>query len=629
MMRIRTINHRDVAHGFRLHISFPVRYSLPPVFRVFCYLLFSTFIAAQDASNDLRFTRDSKLLLTAIEPPLDPYRVAKACQRLAEVGGDDAVEKLGKLLPHPDLSNYGRHALEGIASEKAKAELRKQLNQAKGKELVGLIHSIGRVRDNAAVDDLLKLAIASTTTQETREVIAKAFLLIGSQESLAAITKILPSNSLSKLPSSSNHALELDSLLSQLRSTTPGESFAAVRRLRNATDNRETLAKQLLEKLSGLPSEARLPVLQAIESWKLKLDSAAVLGVVRDESAEVRASGIRLAAPGATESMIATYFNAAGSEEWVVAIAAKECLIDWLTSIEIDPFLITMTSNQEQLKRLLAVELIGERRILAATPRLVEMLDKSSGAERIAVIRSLGGCCDASELPRLLLLATDSLESPDRTAAREAIRLACIRLPQQACAEAIASTIPKSDEAAKNYLFEQLTSVGGEVAMTTVVRAAKSSDPVLQDLGTKSLGEWSTPDAAESLRELAQNLTNAKYQTRAIRAYLRIAKQLDIPMASRVEICRNAITISDRPEEQSLALAVLKQYPSLDGLDVAASLLDREKGGEAVCATIVAMATKLIDRSPDRVKPILRRVSEVTQSLELKNACSRFLGDKS
>jgi hypothetical protein len=113
--------------------------------------------------------------------------------------------------------------------------------------------------------------------------------------------------------------------------------------------------------------------------------------------------------------------------------------------------------------------------------------------------------------------------------------------------------------------------------MTTVVGAAKSSDPVLQDLGTKSLGEWSTPDAAESLRELAKNLTNAKYQTRAIRAYLRIAKQLDIPMASRVEICRNAIKISDRPEEQSLARAVLKQYPSL----------------------------------------------------ELKNACSRLLGDKS
>ncbi len=152
--------------------------------------------------------------------------------------------------------------------------------------------------------------------------------------------------------------------------------------------------------------------------------------------------------------------------------------------------------------------------------------------------------------------------------------------------------------------------------MKQVVDAAGSNDPVLQDLGTQALGDWPTPDAAEPLLMLAGRLEDEKLRTRAVRAYLRIAKQLDIPLASRVDICRNALKLSDRSDEANLVLGILRQYPSLDGLAVVASMLEMPKLREPVCSTIIAISQKLYSKSPDTVRPIVEKTLQTTKNKE-------------
>ena len=83
---------------------------------------------------------------------------AITCKRLAVIGTKDATAALGKLLPDPELSSWARIALEAITDPSADQVLRDALDQAEGRQLVGVINSIGVRRDAEAVDGLTKKA---------------------------------------------------------------------------------------------------------------------------------------------------------------------------------------------------------------------------------------------------------------------------------------------------------------------------------------------------------------------------------------------------------------------------------------------------------------------------------------
>ena len=89
------------------------------------------------------------------------------------------------------------------------------------------------------------------------------------------------------------------------------------------------------------------------------------------------------------------------------------------------------------------------------------------------------------------------------------------------------------------YLFELLGKVSGKKALEVVVAGAKSSDPMTKDYATRVLGEWTNTDAAAPLLGIAKNDSERKYRIRAMRGYIRIARQLEIPWWGSIEHRRN------------------------------------------------------------------------------------------
>ena len=98
----------------------------------------------------------------------------------------------------------------------------------------------------------------------------------------------------------------------------------------------------------------------------------------------------------------------------------------------------------------------------------------------------------------------------------------------------------------------------------------KQNDDQIQDAGSRVLGEWMGVDAAPVLADLAKNAPGDKYRVRAVRGYIRLARQFAMPDAQRAEMCQNALAMSTRPDEQKLVLAVLERYPNPETLKVAA-----------------------------------------------------------
>ena len=85
------------------------------------------------------------------------FQKAKACQRLARIGGKEAVPAVAPLLGDPKLSAYARNTLQSIPDPSSDEALRNALPKLKGTLLIGVINSIGYRKDRNASAALARL----------------------------------------------------------------------------------------------------------------------------------------------------------------------------------------------------------------------------------------------------------------------------------------------------------------------------------------------------------------------------------------------------------------------------------------------------------------------------------------
>lgn len=273
----------------------------------------------------------------------------------------------------------------------------------------------------------------------------------------------------------------------------------------------------------------------------------------------------------------------------------------------------------------MAIDVAGQRKIASAAPRLLELAKRGDAKVRTSAIKALGAAAQWEHIPVLIAL-TVSDQDPDLSSVlQSSLKSACVRMPREECAEILAGAMPDASTTAKVILLEQLTSVGGTKALESVVAATKSSDEAMRDAGTRLLGKWLSADAAPAMFDLAKTLPEGKYQIRALRGYVRIARQLNMTPEERIAVCRNTLAIAKRSDDKALVFDAIKRYPMPEGLDLAASLLDDEDLQQQACSTIVAVAGRVAASAPEQTEKALLRVLELSNDSEFKSAAEEPL----
>ena len=112
---------------------------------------------AQSNAKEIMAKKPAELVEILRNPQATTFEKAKACQRLAVVGTKDAIPALVALLPDEHLNVYARCALEAIPDPAVDEALRQAATKLHGRQLVGVIDSIGQRRDAKAVELLAKL----------------------------------------------------------------------------------------------------------------------------------------------------------------------------------------------------------------------------------------------------------------------------------------------------------------------------------------------------------------------------------------------------------------------------------------------------------------------------------------
>ena len=227
---------------------------------------------------------------------------------------------------------------------------------------------------------------------------------------------------------------------------------------------------------------------------------------------------------------------------------------------------------------------------------MVAALNNPDSSIRTAALTALGETIAAKDLPLLIAQVLSPANADDAPAANKALHAASVRMPdREACAAALASAVDRAPAPVKVTIIEILGAVGGPKALQTIAAAMQGGEEALSDTGSRALGEWMTADAAPVL--LKQATANAgagnKYQVRALRGYIRIARQFQMPIADRAAMCQKALEAAGRSDEQKLTLAILERYPSIETLKVACNATHNPALKEDATMAALAIVAKL------------------------------------
>ena len=585
---------------------------------------------------------------------------ALACKQLAIHGSSAAVPELAKLLPSEQLSSWARIALEAIPGPEADAALRAAAEALQGRLAIGMINSIGVRRDVGAVD--LLTARLQDQDAEVASAAAVALGRIGNEAATASLTKalaaaaptvrsavaegcVLCAEQLHIAGQSAAAAALYDQvraadvpqqrrieatrgailargegglplLLEQFHSPDKAMFNLALMTAREFPGNEVDQA--LATELATAPPERAAVIVQAMADRPQTVVLAAVLKAAEAGPVGVRMSAIDSLSRIGNESCFVALLTIAAGADAELADAARGTLAK-LPGKEIDARVIEQLANAKGPTYTALLHLIGLRRIEAMS-QLEKALAHSDPAVRGAALIALGETAKLDNLSVLISQVVSPKHAEDAAVAEKALKAASIRMPDR---EACAAELTKAVESARNNttkgtLLSILGTVGGTRALATVAAAGNSQDPQLQDISSRLLGEWMTEDAAPVLLELAQSPTN-QYQIRAVRGYIRIARQFVLPDDQRAEMCRKAFDVSRQPAEKKLVLEILKRYPSVDMLKLAIAAMPVPELKADADQAVLVIAQKLGNKGVD-VKSLLAQAGFQKVKIEIIKA---------
>jgi HEAT repeat protein len=594
---------------------------------------------------------------------------AITCKFLAIYGSKDAVPVLAPLLRDPELNSWARIALEAIPDSSADDALRAALNQVEGRQLVGVINSIGVRRDLKSVEPLVAklqasdVAVASAAAvalgrmggersaqalvsalgkdpEDLRSAVARGCILCaeGMLESgqAAQALKLYDLVRAARLPK--QRVLEatrgailargpdgLPLLLEQLRATDPDLVGIGLRTARELPGQQVTEA--LAAELKRTSPERQAPLLLALSDRS----DAAVLPAVL-QLAQTAPVELRLVAIGALDRMgdascVPTLLEAATDPNAQLSRAAK-LAIARLEGEDVDADLLGRLAGSAGSMRQALIELAGARRIEKALPIVLKSAsDPDPGIRRSAceTLGTLGKATEAKELARLLEQAK---EPRDRSELEKALSGICGR-EGAGCLASVLPLMRHEDPALRIAGLHLLATVGGTDAVSAVKIALTDQDETVRDETVRTLSGWpgNWPEdagVAEPLLALAKSGKKPVYQIQGLRGYLQyieVTKTLDGP--EKVKRVQEALPLIQRNEERLLAISVLGTVPNAAALRLLTSFTtDAALVEEACQAMVKVVATDKVDDAAARRAALETVVAKTTNDRTKKRASS-------
>ena len=575
---------------------------------------------------------------------------AIACKKLAVYGTADSVPVLASFLADPELTSWARTALEVIPGDEAAEALREAVGRTEGRTQIGIVNSIGVRRDAAAIGLLTELLKGAD--DEVVDAAAVAMGRIGTTESATILRREFTNAQTTKqVAMAQGCVIAAETLRNQNLPADAAKLYDAVRAAdvpeirkieairgaalaRGGRDGAEDAVKILQELLRsedrklrniGLTLIRELPGSGVTEATVAELvhvnphwqgliilaladrgDETAIPAIEAAATSvdrELRLAAIEAMATMGSTTFISPLLTASADADEEVAMAALRALT-LMAGDGVDAELVSLLEKTDGDARVAMLRLVGTRRIVAAVPELLKSVDAADVAVRQAAITALGETVPQDQLHVLIEQLTNpmfagGMDYRQREVIQRALRTAAVRMPDaQACATLLTDALAGQPAEVQCELLEILAAVGSPKSLETVGDFAANGSRELQDQATKLLGNWMTPDAGPVLLGIAKNEQNG-FRTRALRGYLRIARQFVMTPEERVAMCRNAMDATTRDDERKLVLEIAARYPDAKMFAIVAEAAKKYPSLEETARTVAASMVQRIQVTDD------------------------------
>jgi HEAT repeat protein len=607
---------------------------------------------------------DEGKLIAVLRSDASRKEKVDACRGLSFIGTKKSVAPLAALLGNEELSHMARYALEPIQDPAVDAAFRDALGTLKGKQLIGVIGSVGVRRDAEAVKPLASILAKHEAGPDVSSAVVRALGSIGNEAAAEILqTGLAHAPKEAQLPIAEGLfrcaellaaegkpevAVDLyDQLLEEggphqvragaLRGAilTRGEDGVAVlaKYLRSddyimfsaaaqtALELPDTeVTEALTAGLDKLPADNQILVLWTLGKRGDAAALPAVLALADSDSKAVRMEAIRVMPQFEDSASVPKLVTLMDDTDEEIAKAAQESL-SAIPGRRADSAVVAMLKSNQASKRMTALELMGRRRMTASVPAVLKAASDDNAEIRPAALRKVGELGGPEQVPALLDLLMKLENSRDLAAAERALITVCGKSDDaRSYASKLIGQLDRARPAQKNALLRVLGAMGGTEALEAVRKAATSSDTEVRDAAIRVLCGWKTADAAPDLLKLAKGSSSRAHKTAALRGYINLIRDEDLSTARKLTMCKQADALVERTEEKRLLLGALSTVPSVEALSMAmASLDDRATRNEAGFAA-AAVGKSIAEQHPREVTEAMKKVLDSTNNRNIRRS---------
>jgi HEAT repeat protein len=485
---------------------------------------------------------------------------ALACRQLGELGTGEAVPALAALLDHEILAAYARTALERIPDPGAPAALRSALETTEGDLLIGVITSLGSLRDEDAVEALTRLSrdedapisgaalralgriatppavgVVQAALSSGREDAASATLLAaeeqrahGHEDVAIALYDAVRSADVPRpcrLGATRGAIVSRRSvpfLLEQLGSDDRAIRDVALGAIREMPSS--GLADALHARLASAGPDLRLQLTLALRDCHNEASFAVVRAELADDSEAVRLAALTVVSAVGQGPELATALLdvvAAGRSP-----AEKQAAMELLTRMEggaeVDRVILGRLAADETVDaRIDVIRVLGDRRVQDAVDDLLAQARDPNPRVRVAALRAMRRMVGPREVAPLVAVLKSESEGPARMDAIRALVSACGD-DGASGARMLVELTQSSNASDRDAWTRVLTAVGYPGALPVLLERLGDEDPEVVADTVGHLSRWPDPAPIEALLALMGDVANPEVRRRAVSAVLQL-----------------------------------------------------------------------------------------------------------
>lgn len=591
------------------------------------------------------------------------------CKQLSRIGTEASVPVLSKMLPAEETSDMARYALERIDGEKGKAALREALLTTDGAVKIGMINSLGQLRDNLAVGDLQKLA--TDDNEQIAEPAIAALGNIGSLESAAALTAVKDRVTPHLAPVVYDaYLLCADRLLAEGNAEEAHKIYqelsapdlpvpirvAALRgRILAAGDEGVAL---ILKTLQSKDKELHATAISCIRDLPKTADISSVAELIPHADAAAKVQLLTALADFGDHRFVKFAVQATKNGDSTVRIAALKALaqlgdetnVDLLAQMaagsggkeseaareslarlrgeKVDQTIIAGIASAEPAIKLELIRAVGSRDAGAAVEDVLKTTKDGDRKVRVESFKVLSVIATPEYLPQLVdgLIAVRS--EPERKMAQKTVTTVAHKIADEnRRAGVLLEKLPAvKDVAAKSSLLAILGKIGDPAALPVLREAIKEKNTAIQNAAIQAFTDWPTDAPLNDLLELAKTSGDEVQKILALRGFIRLIEVgNERPVEETVKLYRTAMDLAKQPNEQSMIFSGLAKVKSLSALNMALSFLQNKSLQQEAELAAVQIAQNIYQENPQEARQCLLKIVSSSKNKDTVRRAQRVL----